>query len=357
MNILDTLLEGAKSLIPSGIVIVGFIFVLFAVRYILEKKYSSSEGYVVRRQLITIFLSLIGLLVIILVSPLSDTKQGQLISLIGLLLSAAIALSSTTFVGNAMAGMMLRAVKSFRPGDFINVGEFFGRVSERGLFHTEIQTEDRDLTTLPNLYLVTNPVKVIRASGTIVWSEVSLGYDIPRNRIEELLLKAALDTGLRDPFVYVMNLRDFSVTYRISGMLEEVKHLLSARSSLRKMVLDNLHQGGIEIVSPTFMNTRSIVSGKEFIPKESRVYHKTDEPIDTVLPEDLVFDKADQAESIEKLRARLDSIGQEIDKLKSTVAETSDPDHKEKLKKSLEQIKTRREKLTEYIKMREKDSK
>ena len=44
----------------------------------------------------------------------------------------------------------------------------FGRVTERGLFHTEIQTEDRDLVTLPNLYLVTNPVKVVRTFLTVL---------------------------------------------------------------------------------------------------------------------------------------------------------------------------------------------
>ena len=62
----------------------------------------------------------------------------------------------------------LRAVRNFRMGDFIRVAEHFGRVSERGLFHTEIQTENRDLTTLPNLFLVTHPVTTIRTSGTIV---------------------------------------------------------------------------------------------------------------------------------------------------------------------------------------------
>ena len=44
-------------------------------------------------------------------------------------------LSSTTFIGNIMAGLMLRVVRSFRPGDFVHVGDYFGRVSEQSLFH------------------------------------------------------------------------------------------------------------------------------------------------------------------------------------------------------------------------------
>ena len=63
---------------------------------------------------------------------MGDTSRGQLLALLGLALTAVIALSSTTFVANAMAGLMLRSVKSFRPGDFIRVGEQSGRVTERG---------------------------------------------------------------------------------------------------------------------------------------------------------------------------------------------------------------------------------
>lgn len=46
---------------------------------------------------------------------------------------------------------------------------------------------DADLTTLPNLYLVINPVTTLRESGTVVGAEVSLGYDVPRQKIEQLL--------------------------------------------------------------------------------------------------------------------------------------------------------------------------
>ena len=120
-------------------------------------------------------LALLGCMIILLAVPIGDDTRTQLIGLLGLLLSVVIALASTTFVANAMAGFMLRAVRSFHTGDFIQVGEQFGRVTERGLFHIEIQTEDRDLTTLPNLYLVSNPVKVIRYSGTVVSATVSLG--------------------------------------------------------------------------------------------------------------------------------------------------------------------------------------
>ncbi len=96
-------------------------------------------------------------------------------------------LYSTTLASNAMAGLMLRIVRSFKPGDYIRVGDFLGRVTERGLFHTEIQNERSDLVTLPNLYVTSNAVTVIRPSGTFVSATLSLGYDIHHDEIEKTL--------------------------------------------------------------------------------------------------------------------------------------------------------------------------
>ena len=128
-----------------------------------------SEGHRYRRQLVNAGTGLVGIIALVLVLPIGSDVQGQLLSLIGIIISAAIALSSTTVLGNALAGFMLRIVKGFRTGDFIRVNDHFGRVSERGIFHTEIQTEQRELTTLPNLYLVQNPVTTTRSSvGRIV---------------------------------------------------------------------------------------------------------------------------------------------------------------------------------------------
>ncbi|MCP4703874.1 MAG: mechanosensitive ion channel, partial [candidate division Zixibacteria bacterium] len=217
MEILQSFYNEIISIIPVSLVAALSVFAIIAARFIINRQYKNKPGRPFRRQVITLILSFVALLLIILAMPINDSARGQLLSLIGIIFSAAIALSSTTFIGNAFAGMMLRAIRSFRSGDFIKVGNFFGRVSERGLFHIEIQTEDRDLITMPNLFIVTNPVRVTRSSGTIVSAEVSLGYDISHLTIEKLLLEAAKNTELDEPFVQIVSLGDFSVTYRIAG--------------------------------------------------------------------------------------------------------------------------------------------
>lgn len=357
MQVVNWMVDSLIKLAPMGAALVGVIVVILVVRFILDKRYEGKPDQRFRLQLTLLVLSFIGLLIIIVVSPLSDTQQGQILSLIGILLSAAIALSSTTFVGNAMAGLMLRAVRSFGLGDFIRIGEHFGRVSERGLFHTEIQTEDRDLTTLPNLYLVNNPVKVIRSSGTLITADVSLGYDISRLKVEKLLLEAATAADLQEPFVHVMELGDFAITYRIAGLLPEVKHVLSARSHLREMMLDKLHEGGVEIVSPTFMNTRPLQTDQVFIPKTPSPHEKPPEDAAKTTAEDLVFDKAEEAESLEKLRERYDSLGKDLDEIKEAQKKTEDGGEHKALDEKFTRIEARRERLAEYIAQRTAEEK
>ena len=230
--------------------------------------------------------------------------------MLGLLASGVLGLSSTTLIANAMAGLMLRVTKSFRTGDFIRVGEQFGRVSERTLLHTEIQTEARDLTTLPNLYLISNPVTVVRSSGTIVSATLSLGYDVHHGKIEPLLLEAGRKAELEEPFVRILELGNFAVTYRISGFLADSKNLLSVRSNLCKMVLEVLHGNGVEIVSPSFMNQRRLPPERQMIP----VAPAEDVPKEEQrLPEDLMFDKAERAERIEYHLRRLRSEIKELE--------------------------------------------
>jgi small conductance mechanosensitive channel len=355
MEILNQLLSKALDLIPVGVALAISVFTIWGVRFVLNRRYARLSGHQFRLQLISLVLSFIALLAIILTLPVSESTVGQLLSLLGILLSAAIALSSATFVGNIMAGLMLRAVKNFRHGDFVRAGDHFGRVSERGLFHVEIQTEDRDLTTLPNLYLVTNPVKVIRSSGTLVTADVSLGYDVPRTQAEDALMKAAIEVGLEEPFVYVMDLGDFSVTYRLAGLLTDVKSLLSTRSNLRMKMLDTLHQAGVEIVSPTFMNQRVLNADRVFIPKVSR--DTRDNDMKKELPEAVVFDKADEAESMEKLRDRHAQLRKETEEMKSSMSDTSDETMRSRIEEKIASMETQLKHLTEYIAQREENIK
>nr|MBV6630212.1 mechanosensitive ion channel [Oceanococcus sp. HetDA_MAG_MS8] len=268
------------------------------------------------RQITVIVAWSAAVILLVLTLPISESTRGQLLSLLGLMLTALIALSSTTLVANAMAGLLLRIINSFGPGDFIRVGEHFGRVSERGLFHTEIQTEDRDLMTLPNMHLITTPVTVVHEEGTIISSTLSLGYDLHHQQVEDWLCEAGAQAGLLDPFVQILELGDYSIVYRVGGRLDDVGSLITARSQLRASILDTLHGAGVEIVSPAFMNQRPQPPEQRAIPQQPAARQvKTSKAESAAKVEDMVFDKAEQASQKQQQQLRIDAIRTELEAL------------------------------------------
>ncbi|MCV6604453.1 MAG: mechanosensitive ion channel family protein [Porticoccaceae bacterium] len=320
---LASVLDQLKELLLPLSLIATVLLGLWVCHWLLLRRSGVDASNHMARQLSFLLLVAVAIVLIILALPVPHETRNQLLSLLGLVLTGVIAFSSTTFVANIMAGLMLRAVRSFRTGDFIRVADHFGRVTERGLFHIEIQSEERDLITLPNLYVASNPAKVVHSSGTIVTCDLSLGYDVPHYKIVPLLKQAATQAGLQEPFVHVRELGDFAISYRICGFYEEVKQLLSKRSELRIQVLDNLHGAGIEIVSPTFMNQRQ-VNGDNFIAPPQRAKN-TD--LSNANAETMMFDKAERAEKLEALEKELAELREAVkqqDTQSDTPAENSD---------------------------------
>lgn len=345
MDYLKPIYALLRDWLPVLITVLVGILVVWGAYRILMKRQPPSSGSRISQQLLIAALAGVFLIIVILELPIADAPRGQLLSLLGILVTAAIALSSTTLLGNAMAGLMLRSIRNFRPGDFIIVDGHRGRVSELGLLRTEIQTEHRNLMTLPNLFLVNNPVTVVRPSGTFISAKVSLGYDVPREKVEKCLVEATEHAGLTDPFVFVLELGDFSITYQAAGFLEEVKYLISAESDLRENMLDSLHRAGIEIVSPTFMNQRQLSLETLFIPK---VRHATrpSAAAEENRPEERMFDKADIAEKEGKAEEQLKEVLAELERLKKNAAEAGDP---ETSQAQIDQLNIRRTELEAEI--------
>ncbi|MBN7797026.1 mechanosensitive ion channel domain-containing protein [Parahaliea mediterranea] len=288
----------------------------------------------------------LAIIVIVILLPVSDETQGQILSLLGVVLTAVIALSSTTFVSNAMAGVMLHLTQPFRPGDYVRVNQEFGRVTKRSLVHTQIQTEWRDITTLPNLLLVNNPVTVMHRDGTIISAEVSIGYDVAYTRVEELLLQAAEGADLLEPFVLVQELLDHAVLYRVCGFLPEMKHPLSSRSNLRKKVLEHLHGNGVEIVSPAFMNQRQLDPTAAVIPEQPVMHRAQTAAAETPAPEEKIFDKAEEAASLEELKQRQEAARQAVKREKAHL-KTVPQEQREAVERRITQLEQQEMRLAE----------
>ena len=93
---------------------------------------------------------------------------------------------------------------------------------------------------------------------------------------------------------------------------------------------------------------------KQFIPRPIPKHEKENEPTET--PESVVFDKADEAESIERLTERHDKYRKQLTELKESLSSAEEGD-KVDLENKIEVIQKQIERLSEYITKRKENGK
>lgn len=333
--------EYLYQLIDTAAIVFIMILLLILNARILGRTKSGklSGGFI--KNAVAIGIVLISIIFLILSLPIDNELKGEIISFLAIIISAGIALSSTTLLGNIIAGLMNNSMKRYKNGDLVKIGEWQGRIIQRRMFHTEMQLEDSNLVTIPNLYIIGQSVKKYRHSNLVVHADVSLGYDIPRAHIEEALIDGATKCGLKDPYVFIMDIGDFSISYRIHGFLHDNSKYFTSRSLLKAHVIDALHAKRIEIVSPGFINHKN-VTDQTFIPSNISA---ADPDIN---PEEMVFDKAIKSGEIEHKMLILNQIDKQQSILKTKMKGVN-AEEKAKLEDAYSHLEKMKEKISNSI--------
>lgn len=343
---MEQVIDFLKSLTGVWITALILLFFLLLNSWVFKKINSLKGSVSFIKSMISFVLVLLGIVALILSLPIDKSLKGQILGFLGIIISAGFALSSTTILGNLISGIMNNSMKRFRNGDLIKIGEIRGKVTRKSIFHVELQLEDSNFVTIPNLFIASNPVKITRKSDTVISTSISLGYDISRTLIDETLKEAAISAELTDPYVYITELGDYSVQYKIHGFLEDSNKYFSTKSLLNGKVMDALHAKKIEIVSPSFMNQRR-VDEKEFIPHNN---HEKQPEKDEVTPEELIFDKAIKSEEIEKKKDSLKDIEDQKEKLKEMLKGLKEKKEIQGIKASIKKLDDIKNKLEQTIK-------
>ncbi|MDQ7823667.1 MAG: mechanosensitive ion channel family protein [Candidatus Eremiobacteraeota bacterium] len=176
-----------------------------------------------------------------------------------------ISLGSSTFVGSIFAGFIILISRTFKMGDRIIAGSYTGDVVEMSIVSTRLRTPARQDIIIPNSYFLQNPVTnltspVEEVGSTIVFSEVTLGYDAHGEVVADLFVKAgeATEGVLKDPkpFVWQKNLSDFYVTYTVGVHIDNPQQYLVISSDLHHNIRKFFDEAGVEIMSPHYTSLR-----------------------------------------------------------------------------------------------------
>lgn len=176
-----------------------------------------------------------------------------ILQIMGLIAGGIIAFSSSSIIANGTSGVLIKILKQYQIGDMIEFEGEVGEVTEIGFFHTEIQTVWRKLVTIPNAVMFATKFTNLSETGSIISAKVGIGYDVPRTKVEGLLLRAAKTVNLEEPWITVTELGSFTVTYEVNGLLRSIGRMVIAQSQLYKEILDEFSKAQIDILSPDYL--------------------------------------------------------------------------------------------------------
>jgi small-conductance mechanosensitive channel len=183
---------------------------------------------------------------------------------ISIFLGVLFSLGSTSAVANAVAGVILTYMRSFKVGDFVKIQETVGTVVGSDLLVTRIRTIKNVDVTIPNASVlgthVINYSVQAKEGKIILHTSVTIGYDTPWRQVQALLLLAAERTeGVQkdpQPFVLQTALNDFYVTYELNAYTVKPERMPWIYSDLHTNIQDAFNEFGVQIMSPNYMFDR-----------------------------------------------------------------------------------------------------
>jgi small-conductance mechanosensitive channel len=156
-------------------------------------------------------------------------------------------------------------MRPFLVGDFVRIGDSEGIVVEKNAFITRLRDIKDNIITVPNnsilsMQTVNYTAAARHQQGSIVHSDFTFTYKVPRATIEQYLLEAASRCTLLQeqpkPFVLVTALEDFYSRYQINAYTMETHRLFEVYSELHKNILDVFREHDLEPTSSHFVSVK-----------------------------------------------------------------------------------------------------
>lgn len=207
---------------------------------------------------------------LIMIWPLLPNSSSPVFQGVSVFIGLILSLGSTSVIGNLMAGLVITYMRAFKIGDQIKLNDTVGNVIEKTPFVTRVRTAKNDVITIPNSFILSSQTVNYSVSarnyGIIVYCDVTIGYDVPWKKVQELLIEAAFRTdGIMitpAPFVLVRELCDFYISYQINAYTDRDLSMPKVYSDLYKNIIDRFNEAEIEIMSPHFYATHK---GKDLV--------------------------------------------------------------------------------------------
>lgn len=199
-----------------------------------------------------------------IIAPNLPGSQSDAFKGISIFVGVLVSLGSTSAVRNAVAGIVLTYMRSYRTKDFVNIANTLGTVIEKGVLVTRVLTPRLEEVSIPNAEVLANQVVnysgQARRQGVIFHTPVTVVYDVPWKTVEALLLQAARITPdiaqSPEPFVLHSKLHDFYVEYELNVYVTNPEKWIHIYSNLHKNIQEVARQQKVDLTTPTHLHMR-----------------------------------------------------------------------------------------------------
>ncbi|MFH1789154.1 MAG: mechanosensitive ion channel domain-containing protein [Candidatus Altiarchaeota archaeon] len=306
MNVLTIIYSSIKPYLPN---LIWIIIVVAATKIVLRsfnqiirhlyRKYKiPKRNYLIIRNIALFTIYFTAAVLILLSIPGVDEKA---LTLIGIGLGVLVSLSSTSTVGNIVAGVIIHLTRPITEGDRVEIDGIEGDVLSIELLFMHIKTIRNEIVSIPSLQVLTNRIiNYSHMEHVAVPVSVSIGYGVGSAKVKKLLAKAALETRdivrKPEPYVLITRLGDYSVTYELNAFTCHHHGLPKIKSNLAESVLKAFADEGVEILSPMYVATREHVRGEKVLPSKE----------DTVVSHHEIVGHHENIEHLHNAKERLD---------------------------------------------------
>lgn len=214
---------------------------------------------------------------IILIFPYLPGAGSEAFNGVSVFVGLLVSLGSSSAIANMIAGIVITYMRPFKVGDRIKVDGIMGDVTEKTLLVTKLKQVTNEEVTIPNSKILNsntiNYSTLAETKGLILSTEVTFGYEVPWQKVEEALITAAQRCprilAAPKPFVLQMGFHDFYVIYTINAYTTEANAQASIYSEIRGHIQEVCREQNLELLSPYYQANRD--GSQLTIPPE---YHK-----------------------------------------------------------------------------------
>ena len=296
LNYIVKMLEAFVNYMPRLIFI---ILSLFLIRYILKLNDLIFEGiekgtiriqgfhqefHDITKKIIKFIIYFFG---VVLIAPNLPGYSSPIFKGLSIFTGVIVSLGSTSFIGNVLAGLTIIYTRTYKMGDWVKIGDDTGEVIEMNLSVTKLSSIRNTDVVIPNSVVLNKSVinystPIPRMKGIMLKTNISIGYDVPAEKVTQLSLQAVKDTDniLDDPapFLWQSKLDDFYVVYTICSFTDKPNIMIPISSNLNDNIRKRFNEANVEIMSPHYTslrdgNTSTIPEDKLPVDYEPDAFH------------------------------------------------------------------------------------